>query len=267
MISLMKASRASIAALVFIASFAGLVAMQATPASAYSDISIDMTYQNWGGAGQAISCTLRVQGGPAYDIGGNYTYKAEVVADNETGASVSPATATNANGLFRFNVTLPGEGGQTATLKVNVTSKYNTKESTYKVKEYEIEVLKPIVISATVYNRGSVAANNVTARFFADGELLGSQLFSLAAGGSATLTYNWTSQAMSDGEHTITVTVDDTSGIAEFSDGNNVMTMTIYVGDEGNPVGAVLTIGVIIMSVLVVLTYLQKPSRRTGKKS
>jgi len=266
MTGLTKATRASLAALVFIASFAGLVAMQAAPASAYSDISIDLTYQNWGGAGQAVSCTLRVQGGPAYDIGGNYTYKAEVVADNDTGSSVSPSTATNAAGLFRFNVTLPAEGGQTVTLKLNVTSKYTSKESTYKVKEFEIEVLKPIVITATVYNRGSVDASDVTARFYADGELLGSQVFSLAAGKSVALTHNWTSKAIDDGKHTITVTVDDTSGIAEFSDGNNVLTMTIYVGDEGNPIGAVLTIGVIIMAVLVALTYMAKPQRRTGKK-
>lgn len=266
MIPLTKATRASLAALVFVASFAGLVAMQAAPASAYSDISIDMTYQSWGGAGQAVSCTLRVQGGPAYDLGGNYTYKAEVVADNDTGSSVSPATATNQAGLFRFNVTLPGEGGQTITLKLNVTSKHTSAESTYKVKEYRIEVVQPIVITATVYNRGDVDAEDVTARFYADGELLGSQDFSVAAGKSVTLTHNWTSKAISDGKHTITVTVDDTNGIAEFSDGNNVLTMDIYVGDEGNPVGAVLTIGVIIMSVLVALTYMAKPMRRGGKK-
>lgn len=267
MIPLTKAARASMAALVLVASFAGMVVMQAAPAAAYSDISIDLTYQNWGGAGQVVACTLRVQGGPAYDLGGNYTYKAEVVADNDTGSSVSPATATNQAGLFRFNVTLPKEGGQTITLKLNVTSKHTSAESTYKVKEYEIAVIQPIVVTATVYNRGDVDVEEATARFYADGELIGSQVFSVAAGKSVTLTHNWTSKAISDGKHTITVTVDDTNGIAEFSDGNNVMTMDIYVGDQGNALGAVLTIGVIIMSVLVALTFMAKPVRRSGKKS
>jgi hypothetical protein len=41
--------------------------------------------------------------------------------------------------------------------------------------------------------------------------------------------------------------------------------MTVYVGDQGNPIGAVLTVGVIIMAVLVSLTLMQKPSKR--KKS
>ena len=78
--------------------------------------------------------------------------------------------------------------------------------------------------------------------------------------------YNWTFVKIDEGKHVVSVAIDDPNRIAEFADGNNVFSQTIYVGDVGNPVGAVLTMGVIIMSVLVALTYLQKPPKR-GKKA
>jgi hypothetical protein len=255
-LALLTISLVSLAAL-------GMVAALAQPAGADSDISIDLKYPTYGAKSQKIACTLTIQGGPAYNNGGNYTYKATVVADNDTGSSVSPSTATSQTGVFKFNVTLPGSGPQIIKLKINATSKDSvSKDSEYKVREFEVEVIDPIVITATVYNTGAVDADNVTARFYADDTLLGSQEFSVAAGSSTTLTYNWTWLNIADGKHIVTVTVDDPNGIAEFSDGNNVLSMTIYVGNQSNPIGGVLTVGVIIMSVLVALTYMAKPARR-----
>jgi CARDB len=232
------------------------------PVSAYSDIEIQFDHPAFAGKSQVIPCRLVIDGGPAGDLGGNFTYKAEIVADNTTGSSVSPSTKTSQTGIFTFNVTMPGEAPQTIKIKINATSKASTKDSTYKVREYQMEVVDPIQISATVYNTGAVDAVGVTARFYADGTLLGTQTFDVSAGSSTNLLYNWTWMSVSGGKHVVTVTVDDPNGIVEFSDGNNVYTMTVYVGDQGNPVGAVLTVGVIIMAVLVTLTFMQKPARR-----
>jgi len=63
----------------------------------------------------------------------------------------------------------------------------------------------------------------------------------------------------------ITIVVDDANKLVEFSNGNNVYSLTIYIADTGNPLGAVLAIGVIVLSVFVGLMWLQKPQKR-GKK-
>ena len=244
---------------------AGLAVLASLPelASAYSDIEIQFDHPAFAGKSQTVQCRLVIDGGPAGDLGGNFTYKAEIVADNTTGSSVTPSTKTSQTGIFTFNVTMPGEAPQTIKIKINATSKdYLKSDTVYKVREYQMDVVDPIQITATVYNTGAVDAVGVTARFYADGTLLGTQTFDVSSQSSTTLTYNWTWMSVSSGKHVVTVTVDDPSGIVEFSDGNNVYTMTVYVGDQGNPVGAVLTVGVIIMAVLVALTFMQKPARR-----
>lgn len=239
------------------------ISLVATNASAYGDISMDFEHASFAGSNQTIQCTLTARGGPAVDTGGNYTYKIDLSGDNTTGSSATPSTGGSVTGVFKINITMPATAPQTLTVKVNVTSKSGTSStSTYKVREFKIQVVVPIVIRATVYNTGAVDASNVTARFYADGILLGSQTFSVTAGSSTELEYNWTWAKVSKGAHKVTVTIDDPNSIAEFSDGNNVMSMTIYVGNQGNPLGAVLAMVVIIMGVLVGLTYLQKPIKR-----
>lgn len=232
-------------------------------AQAYSDIEIDLDCPTFAGTLEQVKCKLTITGGPAGDVGGNFSYKVEIIADNETGSSVTPSGGSSAAGVFNFTVTMPGEAQQTIKLRVNATSKDLISGDTRdKVKDFEVKVVEPIVITATVYNTGAVEAKNVTAKFYADSVFIGERTFNLAAGASIKLTQNWTWLNFDTGKHTVTVVVDDKDGIVEFSDGNNVYTMTVYVGEESNPLGGVLTIGVIVMSVMVFLTYLQKPAPR-----
>lgn len=232
-------------------------------ASAYSDLALQFDGPGFAAKLEKVPCTLTVSGGPAGDVGGNFTYKAEIVADNKTGSSVTPSTGSSNSGVFRFNVTMPGEAGQTIKVNFNVTSKDPaTGDEVDKVKEFEIEVVDPIIITATVYNVGSVEAENVTAKFYVDDTYLGKLVFDIPAGGSKELTYNWTWLNVGSGEHTVKVVLDDVDDLVEFSSGNNVYTLTVYIGKESNPIGAVLTVGVIIMFVFTFLTYLQKPARK-----
>ena len=232
-------------------------------AQAYSDILVSLDCPSFAGKLESVNCKLTVTGGPAGDVGGNFTYKMEIIADNKTGSLVSPSSGTSATGVFNVTVTMPGEAPQTIKLRVNVTSKDLASGDTRdRVKDFEVKVVDPIVITATVYNKGDVDAKNVSAKFYADGVYLGERKFDLAAGQSTSLTYNWTWLSVASGRHSVTVVLDDEDDIVEFSTGNNVYSMTIYVGDESNPLGGVLTIGVIVMSVLVFLTYLQKPVSR-----
>ncbi len=259
-------SRRRLAALIALAAlavplFAVLPVTQ--DAQAYSDIGIDLDCPTFAGTLEKVECRLTVTGGPAGDVGGNFSYKIEIIADNKTGSSVTPPSGSSATGVFNLTVTMPGEAQQTIKLRVNVTSKALPSSDTQdKVRDFEIKVVEPIVITATVFNTGAVEAKNVTAKFYADSVFIGERKFDLAAGASITLTHNWTWLNVDTGKHTVTVVVDDKDGIVEFSNGNNAYTMTIYVGEESNPLGGVLTIGVIVMSVMVFLTYLQKPAPR-----
>ena len=238
----------------------------ARDSSAYVDMNIEMPLPSFAGTLETVPCTLTVTGGPAFGLEtSNYSFKAEIVADNATGSSVTPSTGTGSTGVFKLNITMPGEGGQTIKIRVNATSRdSDSGDSETKVREFEIKVVKTILIRATVYNTGSTDAENVTAKFYADGIYLGAKTFDVKAGSSKLVSCNWTWVSIDNGEHEVKVVIDDADGIVEFSNGDNVYTMTVYVGKAGNPLGAVLTIGVIIMSVFVFLTYLQKPVR--GKK-
>ncbi len=234
-----------------------------TNAAAYSPISVSVEVATAAEKSAVIPCTITIAGGPASDAPGNYSYKAEIIADNKTGSSVTSSTGTSSSGKFKLNITMPGYGPQTITLKVNATSKNSvTGDSVNKISEVTIKVVDPIILRVTVHNTGVVDAKNVTAKFYADGILLNTQIFNVSAGSSKVLKQNWTWVNIADGKHVVSVIIDDPNGIVEFSDGNNIYSMTIYIGEQSNPIGGVLTVGVIIMSLLLGLTMMTKPSRR-----
>ncbi len=244
---------------------AALVLEASEQASGWSGVTVDLDHPAFAGKGQVVPVTLTMAGGPAGDTGGNFSYKAEITASNKTGSSVSPNQDSSASGVFKLNLTMPGYGPQTIKIKVNATSKATTLESRSVEVEFTMKVVDPIVISAEVFNLGPVDAGNVTAKFYADGTYLDSKKFNVSAFSSTVVSYNWTSPSIKEGKHVVSVVIDDPNQIVEFSDGNNVYSMTIYVGEEGNVLGAVLTIGVVIAAVLFALVYIQKPVRR-GKK-
>jgi len=265
------ASRLLLAAMLLAAlAFPGAVLTHTTTnAAAYSPISMVFDHPLFGGASKDVQCTISMYGGPAADLGGEYNWTSEITASlNDTGMSITPSVgASTTTGVWVVNVTLPGEGDQTVTIKITGTSRASSGEAFVTASsEFEIKVVVPVLIKATVSNTGPVDARNVTAKIFADGALLSTQIINVTAGSTATISYNWTLLEIRSGRHVITVTVDDPSKLVEFSNGNNVFTQVIYVGSPGNPAAVALTIGVIIAAVLVVLMFLQKPVRRPLKK-
>jgi len=267
-----RAASRLLVAVVLVAAFAlpgSLLSQTATNASAYSPINILFDHPVYGAVGKDVMCTIRMYGGPAADTGGQYNWTAEITAsNNDTGAAIVPSVGSaTSTGVWVVNVTLPGEGDQTVTVTLTGTSKASTGTASVTVtSEFEIKVVEPIVIKATVSNTGDVDAKNVTAKVFADGILLYTQVINITAGASTTITYNWTFLEIKGGRHIVTVTVDDPGNLVEFNSGNNVYTQVIYIGTPGNPAGVVLTIGVIIAAILVVLMWMQKPVRRPLKK-
>lgn len=242
-------------------------AFKQASADTFSAIGIQVDHPSYAGLSETVPIVMTANGGPAADVGGNYSLTSiDISAANTTGFDWSPKGQANELGLFRVNLTMPGEAGQTVKFTVNITSKSSDeKNSTYATTVFEIKIVDPIVIKAVVWNNGAIEAGHVTARFFADGTLIHTVEFNLSAGQSRTLTYNWTFASIRSGEHIVKVSIDDPNSIVEFNDGNNVWTQTIFVGNQGNPAGAVLAMILIIIVVLFVLTYLQKPAKRTKK--
>lgn len=235
----------------------------APDARAYSGITIDLDRPAFAGKGQTVQCTLTIAGGPASDLSGNYSYKIEITGKNTTGSSATPSSGTSTTGIWKLNITMPDRASQTIKIKVNASSRnIATNEIKYLENTFEMKVVDPIVIRAEVFNNGPVDALNVTAKFFSDGVLLHTRIFNLSANSSTALIYNWTFLKIKEGKHVITVSIDDSGNVVEFSNGNNMFSRTVYVEQTSNPIGGVLTIAVIILSVFVGLMYLQKPMRR-----
>ena len=236
-------------------------------AAAYSGISVNVECPPYAGKSQVVSVRIVMQGGPAADIGGNYSYKDVTMSGtNTTGWKIDPISGTSESGVFKFNLTLPDEPGQTVTITLNATStEWKEGDSTYTSKEFKVKVVDPIVITAQVFNKGVVDAVNATAKIYADGVLLDTQVVNVTAGSSKTIIHNWTFSSIRNGKHVITVTIDDPNDLIEFNDGNNEWTITIYVGEQGNPAGGILTVVLMIVIVVFVLTYMQKPVKRAKK--
>jgi hypothetical protein len=235
-------------------------------AAAWSGVSIDLDYPAYAAKGNTIECVVTVEGGPAGDSAGNFTYTAEITGSNTTGSAIDPSSGTSASGVFVLNVTMPASAPQTIKIRISATSISSVGSvSAAAERNFSMEVVDPVVVRATVFNNGPVDAENVTARFYVDGVLLETRIFNVSSNSYEQIEYNWTFLNIRNGKHVITVTVDDPNNIAEFSDGNNVFSKTVYLGKQGNPAGAVLTIGVIIMSVLVALMYMSKPQSRRKK--
>ncbi len=246
-----------------------LLSQSSTNVAGYSGLSIVFDHPEFAAVNQTVPCKVTMYGGPAADTGGNYNWTGEVSAENSTGAELLPsAGAVSSTGIWFVNLTMPGSGPQTLTIKIVGTSTAKTGgASVTGTALFEMHVVVPILIKATVKNTGVVDANNVTAKIYADGVLLHSQLINVSAGSTATFTYNWTFLNIKSGRHVVTITVDEPAGVVEFSNGNNAFSQVIYIGTPGNPAAVGLTIGIIIAAILVVLMWLQKPVRRPLKKT
>lgn len=236
-------------------------------ASAIGGIEVTLQRPAFAGLNETVPCVMTISGGPG-DPGGNFSYGATVIGTNISGSSIDPSTGpSQRSGVFKLNITMPATAPQTIRIRVNASSTSATSTSSDTLQQdFEIKVVVPVVLKATVVNRGPVAVSNVTARFFADGTLLSTQTFNVSASGTKSLICNWTFLKVRTGKHVVTVTVDDPNNIVEFSDGNNVISRDIWVGKESNVAGAVLTGGVIVLAVLVFLMWIQKPARKSKSK-
>ncbi|NYT11704.1 MAG: hypothetical protein GKC03_04030 [Methanomassiliicoccales archaeon] len=210
------------------------------------------------GKGETKMYRVDVAGGPS-EGKGNYTYTASILGTTGADAHVLPSDGTS-SGTFFLNVTAKGEVPRIV-LWVNVTSFFGIEEERM-VKEYGIEVMDPIVISANVVNNGNISVRGVPLTVFADGKSIYSTTVSLDPGASTTIRYNWTDPSVSSGEHVIKLMLDPDQEFITFIGGGTVYTSTIWVGEQDWGLWNILFVVLAIFLAFMAYTFYRRPSKR-----
>lgn len=188
----------------------------------------------------------------------NYSYTAKVVGESIFGAEIIPNNGTSDDGTFQFILTGPVTTGE-MTIRINATAREIDDISWYYLEEFDLTIFKPISVSANLYNIGESDANKVTVQMFINGDLKDAKDYSVPAGGSVSVSFNWTFSSIPQGEYVVTLVADSSSETIEFSEGNNVFEETIYYSKSGNILRGVLAVLIIFVAVILALTILQKP--------
>jgi len=202
-------------------------------------------------------------GGPGEGTGGNYSFSFDVVGSSKTNALVTPDSGTSITGIFKTNVTA-SSFAEDLTLSVKVTS-YNATAASNVTKSIVIKVVKPIVISANVVNQGNATLTGVPVTFFVDDVQLYNTTINLNSKATKTVVYNWTSQAISDGEHSVRVELDPNSQFVRFSSGGTIFTQTIWVGASDTSGNDAILIGLFVLLLFVTYLVYKRPAKRRKK--
>ena len=214
------------------------------------------------GAGMEETFTLRISYAYPERIL-NFSYLAEMTGANTTGGSVTPKNATSGEGVFEVDIRGPMTPGK-ITVKVNATAT-EASNTWYRVKEFEIDIVKPIYIEAKLVNNGDVAVNGVSVKMLVDGKLMQTEKYNLTGKQTIDLNFSWVAASIVEGKHTVTLMIDDPTNIIDFSSGDNVLTLDVYYSKSGDILRGVLVLMIIFMAVILILTFLQKKggSKRT----
>ena len=220
------------------------------------------------GSGLEETFTLRISYAYPERID-NYTYVAEIV-ETAVGGKVTPINATSHSGVFEVKIRGMDTAGK-MTVKVNATANEIAPVGSwagttwYRVKEFEVEVVKPIFVEAILVNTGDATVNNVSVKMLIDGDLKRTEHYNLSANQTISLNFSWVTPSIDEGKHTVTLLVNDPANIIDFSSGDNILTIDIYYSKSGNILRGILAIMIIFVAIILVLTYLQKKPSTKGK--
>lgn len=189
-----------------------------------------------------------------------YGFTATIVESDVTGGAISPNNGTSEDGMFNLTITGASSPG-TMTVQINATADEFGK-TWYKVEQFEIEVVPSVTIKAFIENKGNAPVNNVSVKLMVDGGLVEEKRVSLNPLSRIDVVFNWTFRSIPEGRHVITIIIDDPSGVAEFSEGNNVLTKEVYYVTSGNWLRGVLAIGIMFIAFVLIMTLLQKSAKK-----
>ncbi len=206
------------------------------PASAAGPLLLSVTGPNALAPGQTAVYNVTGSGGPDGNVSYAVTYY--ISGGNTTGGnpiSSSPGRATGNRSTFKVNITAP-TAEQALVLTVTLTATPKDLPSESVTITYPITVVKAIQLTATFHNAATVAALNVTVRWFVDGNLVGTTFIKkIAANADATATFNYLPVGLAAGQHTVRVEADlDHDGVIDPAKGE-VVTSTLFYSQVQEP--------------------------------
>ena len=239
-------------------------------ATSYPPIKANVTGPAVVGVGEKIQYTISASGGPAQLANGtfigNYTYNASIIGANTTGGAVTPSTGTLHNGVYVVNLTAPNNTG-TYTLSVKVTSTHGANSTNISAGEAFVVVV-PYVVSASIDNHNSYTVRGVEVQVSLDGtQVAVVTLPSIAANGSYSFEYNYTTTGLASGTHTFTLTLEGAYGLVRFSDGSNALSASFYVTPPAPDYTYYYLIGLslVVLAIFISLFVVGGPRRKRSK--
>jgi len=190
----------------------------------------------------------------------NYSYAAKIVGTDLAGATLTPNNGTGSSGSFSLKITGTSTAGKMK-IEINATA-FETDATWYRIKEFEIDVVRPIYIDAALINYGNTSATNVSVQMIIDDALIETKYYNLSAQGSTLVNFTWVFSTIPQGKHTIKLVIDAESKIVEFSKGDNVISIDIYYSDSGNLLRGILSLMVMFVGVILFLTIIQKGKKK-----
>lgn len=209
--------------------------------SAQEDVHVFITGPDSLPVNTTVEYTIRITGGPADEQTGvgNFSYKARMEGDEDPPwGELKPQEGESANNTFTINVKTP-ENAQTLSLIVNGSSSVMINETVEDIMSSgevikTIEVFTPIIvdISATIRNTGASDVEGAVITFYVDGEKIGNTTVDIAANLTGTVNMDWVASKDEVGVHEVEVRINEEGGLLEFTNSDNVLTKTIYIGDR-----------------------------------
>jgi hypothetical protein len=240
-----------------------VVALLAAPAVAQAPIYGTITGPNALAPSQVSAYNLTIGGGPTTAV--TYTISWYLTGPNVANGlpdAAKPTTATGNRTTFRLNITAP-LAEQTMSLVVRISAAVGTSyENT--TAEKSIDVLTPIVLSATFQNAGTTAALNVTVRFYVDGVLAGTEKIArLNPGAQVTETLNYLPSGLQPGTHQVRVEADlDGNGVIDPAKGEVVVSSLFYRGTAPLSTAWTVVIGIAVFLPVLLLTVALRRRQR-----
>jgi hypothetical protein len=222
-------------------------------------IDIRLDGPNVIGTGQQSDFTVRISYAYPERIQ-SFGFSAKIVGTNLVGATVTPDNGTGPTGSFSLKITGVSIAGK-MTVQINATA-FETDVTWYRIKEFEINVVRPVYINAVLINFGNTSVNNVSVQMVIDSVLMETKHYNLSALGSASVNFTWVFSTIQQGKHTIKLIIDDESKIVEFSKGDNVISLDVYYSDSGNLLRGILSLMILFVGVILFLTIIQKGKKK-----
>jgi hypothetical protein len=231
------------------------------PTDTYADIRAD-TYL----IGTDLTATYTIY---AHDVNGRsdrVSFEAKVIdSDGNKVGRVSPDTRSYVDsGGTKLTVTAPSDPGS-YTLSVEFTFTDTNSQTVVVTKTAPVKVVTPIKLSATVDNSKGGTIYDMEVWFEVDGvKVEGSnETVTITAGSTKEIFYNWVTEALPKGEHTVILRgqIGPTDHPVE---GLNTP-VTFYVGQSDYTMTKVLA-GVLLVVLLIILIVIyRKPVKNVGK--